>query len=265
METIEGIEIVPFEEMCGFYITNFSDALKTRIRDRLVKICRGISDFNFPTIRTSYKGTVKELYNRIKNKSHETQLGMVGELLTHTLIDFYFPEYLAASAMFNLEESSIKKGFDLVLQKKGELWINEVKSGEIHKDETHTETIIDLIKDARSDLNERLNNGKTQLWDNAIVHARNCLSNYSDEKQIVESILNTKYEDVLREPKQGKNTNVFLTGVLFHNTNEKVDFDNVLDECKKIKSKQEFKSVFVISIQKSAIDNVIKFLREESE
>ena len=265
MENIEGIEIVPFEEMSGFYITNFSDALKTRIRDRLVKICRGISDFNFPSTRTSYKETVQELYRRIESKKDKMRTGMIGELLTHTLMDFYFSDYLAISAMFNLEESNIKKGFDLVFQKEGAVWINEVKSGAIHKDKTNTETIIDLINEARDDLNERLNNGNKQLWNNAIVHARNCLWNHSDEQKMVEAILNAKYDDVENDPKQGINTNVFLTGVLFHTIDERADFDTVLKECKKIQSKQDFKTLFVIAIQKNSIDKVIDFLREESE
>lgn len=59
---------------------------------------------------------------------------MIGELLVHIILELE-GKYSTASPFFNMEESSFKKGFDIVLfeEDSKELWITETKSGEIQK------------------------------------------------------------------------------------------------------------------------------------
>ena len=71
---------------------------------------------------------------------------MVGELLVHTIFSNYFQDYQSLSPFFNLEENNIKKGFDLVLLKNNEIWINEVKAGNIHQNKIISLDIGAFIK-----------------------------------------------------------------------------------------------------------------------
>ncbi len=56
---------------------------------------------------------------------------MLGELLSHVIILKLFPNFEVVSPFFNMEEKSIRKGFDLLLYEAStnNIWITEVKSG----------------------------------------------------------------------------------------------------------------------------------------
>ena len=177
----------------------------------------------------------------------------------------YLPEYQSLSPFFNLEENNIKKGFDLVLINNNKIWINEVKSGNIGLNETQDTTITNLINRSKLDLKARLNNGNLTLWLNAINHARIALDRYNDEKDIVENILNDIYVNTQNDYLQGKNMNVFLTGVLFHDIDNKFLETTIKSKQEKIQEESLFNNVIIIALQKSLCDTVIDFLNKEAE
>ena len=266
MIDIEGIDCINKDGYFIFYINNFSEQLKNLIRNKLCMICNGKSSAENPKEYNNYKSTIKELNKRIEKKKESTlKIGTIGELLVHTIFLNYFAEYQSLSPLFNVEERSAKKGFDLVLFKNDEIWINEVKSGNLHKNKTQDETIEELINSSKLDLKKRLNDGNLMLWFNAITHAKLALDRYNDEKEVVESILDEIYRNVRNDRFQGKNTNVFLTGVLFHNTNNKFLESTIRTKNESIKSESLFKNIMVVAIQQETCDNVINFLKGEEE
>jgi len=266
MKEINGLTIFKDSECYIVCVTEFSENIKQLLRDNLCLICHGKSAKKFPKEYNNYKSTLKELLNRLKTRDDDMKKGMIGELLTHVIFCNYFEDYLSVSPYFNLEENNIKKGFDLVLIKNNEIWINEVKSGELHSNKTSTETSVDLINTAKLDLKDRLNNGNTMLWLNAINHAFICFNKFPDEKDAIENILNTKYADVCdHATEQGKNTNVILTSVLFHDVNNFISKKDIINKKNSVEKENLFKNIFVLAIQKSTYKKVIEFLEGEAE
>ena len=85
--------------------------------------------------------------------------------MVHLIIRNYYSEYKSVTPFFNMEERSIKKGYDAILTEADcpILWIIEVKSGELHLDKTSDQTINELIGIAKNDLDVRLNQDNTTL------------------------------------------------------------------------------------------------------
>lgn len=70
---------------------------------------------------------VKEFVKRYKtNKDalEERKKGMIGEILVHVILEFEY-RFLTVSPFFNMEERSLKKGYDVALLETAtnELWI----------------------------------------------------------------------------------------------------------------------------------------------
>lgn len=266
MIDIDGIDVIKKEGYYIFFINNFSEQVKELIRKKLCMICNGKSAAENQKEFNNYKNTLIQLNKRIKDKNDTSlKIGMIGELLVHAVFSHYLPEYQSLSPFFNLEENNIKKGFDLVLINNNKIWINEVKSGNIGLNETQDTTITNLINRSKLDLKARLNNGNLTLWLNAINHARIALDRYNDEKDIVENILNDIYVNTQNDYLQGKNMNVFLTGVLFHDIDNKFLETTVKSKQEKIQEESLFNNVIIIALQKSLCDTVIDFLNKEAE
>lgn len=262
---MDGVTIHKNNEYCVFYVEDFSDEMKNAIRGNLSAICHGEADSLSRVSLYNYKNTLSELIKRYENKNKEKQIGLIGELIVHVLIRTELLDFSIDSPYFNLEERSVKKGFDIVLDKpaNGTLWIAEVKSGEIHQNKTSTQTIVELINTAKNDLRTRLSdnsdNKKTQLWLNAIHGAKLALEHIPDKKQAIVSILEENSEG-----SNSSNINVILVGSLFHDIIDKFDSNKALEKKKKIDKESIFNDVFVIAIQKHTYEAIYDFLKNES-
>lgn len=122
-----------------------------------------------------------------------------------------FGEYRVVSPYFNLEERSIKKGFDIVLASKNthDLFIIEVKLGEKHKGKKSDETMNDLIGLAKNDLVQKLNDENASLWHNAINGAQSVLEKTDDFKQAIIEILEDMGDKAVMSSTQSNEMNVF--------------------------------------------------------
>ena len=83
---INGVSIEQKKFVTVCRIDNFSDELKSEIRDRLTAICHGPDSVMRKSVYTSYKNTLKEFNKRYITKTEKTKKGMIGELLTHILL-----------------------------------------------------------------------------------------------------------------------------------------------------------------------------------
>ena len=237
---IDGIKFIKTKEYAYCNIEYFSDELKSSIRAHLSEICHGTG-----------KATTK-----IKK-------GLIGELLTHIIISEMFPEYRVISPYFNLEERSIKKGFDIVLVSKKanyELFVTEVKAGEVHKGKTSDETMNDLIGLAKNDLLSRLSDDNTSLWHNAINGA---LDRNDDYKDAIIEVLEDMGDKSVVGQVNNRDINVFLTGVLFASFSDRASEVNTKKKLKTIAKEGKFKSVFGLSIQKETFVKVYNFFKDE--
>jgi len=267
LKNIDGVVFVKKREYAFCRIEYFSGELKDIIRRQLAGICYGSAKINTGRIMYSYKATVQEFLKRYENKTEKIKKGLIGELLTHIIIKEMFGEYRVVSPYFNLEERSIKKGFDIVLASKNthDLFIIEVKSGEKHKGKKSDETMNDLIGLAKNDLVKRLNDENASLWHNAINGAQSVLEKTDDFKQAIIEILEDMGDKAVMSSTQSNEMNVFLTGVLFADLSDGISEQNTQAKKQAIEKSREFKSVFVLSLQKETYRKVYEFLKEEGK
>ncbi|MBF4256087.1 DUF1837 domain-containing protein [Vibrio anguillarum] len=252
-----------------FQILELTEELKNIIRNCFQEICHGSAIEEYEgTVLYSYKSTLSGFLQRYRSKPRHTQIGLIGELLSHVLLTKVINGYEASSAYFNLEEKSIKKGFDILLCKTDDnsMWITEVKSGELHKDKDQNQTTQDLLNEAKRDLNKRLNEQEPQYWLNAINHVR---ATVSDEKDYKKVLIQALAEDFGSKAVSGtatsKDKNVILVSNLFSSVEQPINKQPAVNVLSGIDKKSIFNSSYIVSIQKSTFEKVVNFLIEESE
>lgn len=266
VKVIDGVYFERDGDCAICHVESFSDEIKELIRSNLSTICHGshISDYSADPI-FSYEATVESFLERYNKKADKTQKGMIGEFLSHILIAELFEEFDIASAFFNLEEKSIKKGFDLLLYRSLDesVWITEVKSGNLHKKKTHEQTAIELLKTARTDLKNRLNEQETMYWYNAVNSVRCSLNDTKDYKDTLVKILRDEGSAATKKVAKSQDNCVFLVSNLFDTlavTITKKPVKKFLNDTTKAKL---FAKIVAFCIQKETYSKVVDFLESE--
>lgn len=244
-----------------YYIIKLTEDIKNSIRDNLNEICQGPDP-----IDDSYINTAREFVNRCKTSDKNRVMGMIGEFLVH-LILLKYHNFLPASIMFNLEEKSFKKGYDILLYKSIDksLWITEVKSGIVPNKKTANNKLGALIDRAKNDLNGRLNNNeeKSELWMNAYNHAQKAVEESNNERAMILKLIKKDYKKTQQDTVNSIDDNVILSSVLFHPLIERATETVVKDKQQKYKTDKLFKNVIIIAIQEDTCDDILNFLKDE--
>ncbi len=228
MYLIQGVTKEENSDYVLYFIENLSDELKEEIRNRLVAVCYGADQAQSALKIYSYKETVKEFVKRYKNNSsisEDRKKGMIGELLVHVILELE-GRFTTASPFFNMEERSFKKGYDLALFEgaTNELWIAEVKSGKIQKNQKDASSAaVGLINTAKNDLKMRLNDTNTSLWLNALNAAKVFMSDNNNQKEVGDEIAGQCADDAVEENNSSNSFNVVLSATLFHNISERME------------------------------------------
>ena len=267
MRELDGVIYQKKDKYSVFVIEDFSEDIKKSIREQLAVICHGVDYVNTGRRTYNYKNTVKEFLKRYENKSIDIKIGMIGELLVHLVVKNYYDEYKAVTPYFNMEERSIKKGYDAVLTEADSpiLWIIEVKSGKLHSNKTSDQTINDLVGTAKRDLDVRLNEANASLWMEAVNGAKISFDSNNEMKDAVINILLDWSDDATDGVYTSEEKNVFLTGVLFSDLADTITALNLQQKQNRIERTGEFSQVYVLGIQKETYEKVYQFLREEAE
>lgn len=150
-------------EMVITDIQFFSDDEKQYIEENLVEIAKG-RDSNFPV-----KTIAKKILKFMSGQDIKTINGAAAEFFLVCILrkQGYSQEYCYR----NLEENSIKKGFDGVFIKDDVLWLAESKSSDsltVH-DNKHQVTISKAYRGISKQL---CGGGTNDPWENAANHAR---------------------------------------------------------------------------------------------
>lgn len=163
MIPVEIKTISPLHELHVINLESINSNTTKYLDDFLVSICEGDSGSELNLVK-------KRLRKFLEDKDTNTRMGAAAELFAHLYLNItgYKQEFL----FFNLEEGSIKKGFDGFFSKNLETYILESKSGSItSKKISHKEK----LKHAYSDLNKYVSGksekGKNNPWKNAYNHA----------------------------------------------------------------------------------------------
>jgi len=266
MKDIDGVCFDRDGDYAICHIEYLSSAIKELIRTNLSTICHGshISDYADEPL-FGYKATLASFLERYDSKVANTQKGMVGEFLSHILITALFDEFEVASAFFNLEEKSIKKGFDLLLYKTSDdsVWITEVKSGNLHKNKTYDQTTRELLNTAKKDLDVRLNEQEKMYWYNAVNSVRCSLNDEIDYKNTLVKILREEGSAAALKQAKSSDNCVVLVANLFEPLSIRITKDPVRSFLKKTNTAKKFAKTVVFCIQKETYSRVIQFLESE--
>jgi len=160
------VEIKHLSPKCELHIIDIpviNDNLEKLLNKFLISICEGDSDSELSLVKL-------RLINFFKNKKKDTKMGAIAEFFVHLYLQSigYKQEFL----FFNLEEGSIKKGFDGFFSKESNTFLLESKSGCIT---SKTMAHKDKLKSAYSDLDKyvagKSKKGINNPWKNAYNHA----------------------------------------------------------------------------------------------
>lgn len=177
------------DEKVSIYVIDIKELnkdLKDTIDKFIVSICEGPQEtfLELEDIKEEIRRflTEKKPKNNDTGKETNTYIGAIAEFFIHLFLNHLG---LKQECLFlNLEEKSIKKGFDGYYSLGNESWIMESKSGYINsQNATHKEKLkisYKQLKDKITTNNPKINNP----WKNAFRHAQAAQSNENILKEL---------------------------------------------------------------------------------
>ncbi len=168
-------------------IKEISDELKQTMDEFIVSICEGPQEtiLTIDDVKQEIKNFILEKRPKSDNdtgRNSYTYIGAIAEFFIHLFLNYIGCKQ--ECLYFNLEERSIKKGFDGCYSFEDKTWIMESKSGyENSEGATHTnklQTSYKQLKEKITSSNPSLNNP----WRNALNHAKIVASNKDILKEL---------------------------------------------------------------------------------
>lgn len=225
-------------------IEEVTEELEALIAQHIVSIWGGIDERPIIVVK-------KQIENFLKDKSDNTVKGAVSEFIVHLYLNHI--GFTQECLFKNLEERSIKKGFDGYYSYSNEEWIMESKSGSIKTDYiSHKKK----VKEAYDDLKGKIDgNVKNDPWDNALSHA-NLAGSSPDILNNIKDLSNNFTLGIF--PEIG-NLNIIPASTIFHEGNwEEEAIKQEHDNIEKESVKFEYNKINIICINKKSIEAVIK-------
>jgi len=198
----------------------------------------------------------QKLLNFINTKSHNTQMGAIAEFFIHLYAKTM--NMKQECLMSNLEEGSIKKGFDGYYSHGDTEWIMESKSGTI---DTATISHHAKVSEAYRGLESLLSGGSTNNpWENAYNHASHRDVNPKDT--IIKNIDKFSIEFDNGIFYQVKDFNIIPSSTIFYNGAMSVDIEDILEKVEPLVDKFEFQKLEIICISKKSLDLFLDYLED---
>ena len=234
-------------------IEEINSELKLYIDNKLVSVCEGVSGTTLNTVKTRLVDFLTS------KKGSNLEMGAIAEFFAHLYLSEmgFKQEFL----FLNLEEGSIKKGFDGYYSYSDEEWLYESKSGRIS---TQNISHRNKIKDSYQDLKGKISGDvKNNPWHNAYNHASHIDVRSVDDirkniKELSDDFTNGKYHNI-KDFNVIPGSTIFLEGN-WKNTNSselRSEMENLI-----INENYEFKKINIICINKKSIDLFWNYLNE---
>lgn len=230
-------------------IDSISDELKKCLDEKFITVCEG----NVATDLTQVK---KRLLDFLSTKSDSTiEMGAIAEFLIHIFLNDvgFEPQFL----FFNLEENSIKKGFDGFYLLNDQSWILESKSGKIT---TEGVSHVGKVKEGYKDLKDKLAGvSPNNPWRNAYNHA--CHIDVGAALTVRDSIkkISDLYEKNVTQDISDFNiipgSTIFLDGVW-----KTEDPDKLANQIDEAIEKLTYKAVKVVCVTKKSMSMFYDYL-----
>lgn len=258
---MNGVRHIEDTENCHLIVVDdFTDDLRNAIRSLLCEICYGQQTLSPGSMRADYQVTIRDFLDRYDSKTIFQKKGIIAELLTHILARHYLDFLEPASILFNKEERSMRKGFDLVLIEPEceTVWYSEVKSGHPALEDTSSEKCLDLLRIARTDITDRLTNTSSTAWFSAVVD-----SSITVSEQIRPTLQRLLDVDAIAKQSDDFSAAAILVAVVYAPSIDLVDYDCVSEYFEDTRNDTLFSDLIVLSVQKETVDRIVEFLRSE--
>lgn len=226
-----------------FEVTELNSNIQKCLDENLISICEG--EHSFSDIETVKKRIVK----LFTGKNDEWKMGAIAEFFIHLFMNL--TGYTQECMFFNLEENSIKKGFDGYYKLNDNQWVMESKSGSIL---TQNISHKNKIKEAVTDLKGKFEGCATNNpWQNAYNHACHC--DVGTPSDIRKSIKKLSDEYVLGTFHTLKEFNIIPCATIFLDTTWcPKDKDIIASEVQEAVKNTKYKKAHLICVTQGNIE-----------
>lgn len=234
--------------ICIININEIDSKLKTLMDNYFVKICEGNSDSDLKTVKTRVKMFLQQ-------KKENITMGAIAEFFIHLYLNA--ADFKQECLFLNLEEGSIKKGFDGYYSKENEEWIMESKSGTIStKNITHAQKLSEAYQDLIKKVQGNVTNNP---WHNAYNHASH--ADVGTKKDIRSRIKKLSDDFTNKVYFKIDNFNIIPCSTIFlENKHNPQDKDILCDKVESSLKNYTHKKIILICISQKSIDLFIDYL-----
>lgn len=231
----------------NLYYLKFSslNEIKNKINNEFVDIVRADPEYSLKPVKLE----VKKI---LQNKTKEQKYGAIAEFFSHIVLREL--GYIQQCLYKNLEENSMKKGFDGLYLYENSFWIMESKAAITKK--VH----IDKINEALTSISDSIEGRtKNNPWSNAVYHIsslENGKRNESIKKQI-KRLSNDYLENKVHKVSE---FNLIPVSTLFCLNTQKID--DIVKDINRMLSNLTYKKIVVICLDNYVYDEFISYLEE---
>ncbi len=239
-------------EMHFIDIEEYLPEFMAYLEEHFVSICEGDSGNDINVVK-------KRAVEFFENKNNSTKMGGVAEFIVHLYLKSL--GYKQECTYFNLEEKSIKKGFDGYYSKNDLEWIMESKSGSIMTANiSHNKKIKEAYEDLRNKVSGKSTNNP---WKNAYNHASNI--DVNTNKNIRKNIQLLSNQFTNKVYYTTKKFNIIPASTIFLDNNWRItDYNLVRNEIKKIVSGFEYNNLITVSVTKKSIELFLEYIKDKN-
>ena len=178
--------------------------LNTLINQSISTICYGDDHTDISIIK---KELINYFDSKTQNNDYRLTMGSIAEFIIHLYLnDIGFKQEFLFQ---NLEENSIKKGFDGLYTLKNEMWLFESKSGSSNTVNISHNSLINIsYKDLFNKVSKKTSNNP---WKNALNHAK--IAGTTDD--ILKDIKKLSNEYILKKYQNIKDFNIIPSSTIF--------------------------------------------------
>lgn len=237
---------------------NIDDATKAVLDEFFVLICEGTSGSCLSTVK-------KRVKNLFSTKNQDWIMGATAEFFLHLYIRLI--GFKQECLFLNLEENSIKKGFDGYYSKDGLEWLMESKAGSIDsKGISHAGKVSLAMNDLSAKVSGRDRSGKKELPNNPWQEAYSHASQYDvgtaaiirkNIKELADDFTNGKFRSIEEFNTMPCGT-VFLSGVW-----SPPDHDSIKGDIERISDKLKGRQIHTICVTHRSAELFVKYIEME--
>lgn len=225
-------------------VLNDMSKLKNIIEDEIINIWDPNSGYTL-------EETKREIYKFISTKNDLQKHGIFAEFFMHLfLIKLGYNQKCLFS---NLEDNSMKKGFDGLYVYSNDFWIAESKSSIIEA--KHKDKIYEALEDIEKKVSTTNRNNP---WKNAIHHIYS-INKGNNNEPLSKRILNLSRDYLNKIPHSSSEFNLIPTSTLFINNNQKDS--EIKKEIENILKDREIKKMIVLCINNDIFNEFYAYLK----